>query len=614
MGIDAVTKSDDGKLRVPSSDQDWEDWVSASDTRNFLLQDTLLDWLDLYGGANGFQCDTALPNYDSRTDFTRFIFEKTREFETAVLKYLTAIKTVTTIATNPSDARKFEKVQETFAAMEGGASVIYQAVLWDAENRTYGVPDLLIRSDELSGLFPRILTKGEAAQSAKDLKGSSWHYRVVDLKFTTLHLLAGGELGNVGSARAYKAQLFVYNRALGRVQGYLPPVSYLMGRSWEQTRKSETHRGTSCMDLLAPVMHNSIFRKGTSLALAVSQATDWVRQVRKQGNRWSVFPNPSVPELRPNMGNDEDSPWTQSKKLIAERLDELTLLWCVGVDKRQEANTLGICRWRDPKCTAASIGVTGPKIQPTLQAILDINQSTQGPPVVPARIAAMEQVWRVESVLEFYVDFETVNDLNDDFSLIPRRGGLPMIFMIGCGHMKNGAWQFQCFTTDALTEACEATIIEKWLDHMKEVRNSVAVGSEPLTIHWSPAETSSLVTAYNAAVQRHGQRAKSWAAPRWFDFLKEVIKEEPVVVRGALAFGLKAIAQAMQKLGLIETKWESGPVDGLGAMVGALWCADGATKTGVSLKQIDLMQSIQDYNEVDCKVMMEIIRYLRRNH
>ena len=101
---------------------------------------------------------------------------------------------------------------------------------------------------------------------------------------------------------------------------------------------------------------------------------------------------------------------------------------------------------------------------------------------------------------------------------------------------------------------------------------------------------------------------------RWFDFLKQVIKEEPVVVRGALSFGLKAIAQAMRNLGLIETKWESGPVDGLGAMVGALWCADQASKTGVSLSQIDLMKGIQEYNEVDCKVMMEIVRYLRLNH
>ncbi len=368
------------------------------------------------------------------------------------------------------------------------------------------------------------------------------------------------------------------------------------------------------MELLAPVMQNSNVRKGTSLAQAVSQAMNWVRQVRKEGDQWTVFPEPTVPELRPNMKNDEDAPWSQEKKNIAEQLEDLTLLWNVGVDKRQDANNIGILRWRDPKCTATSIGITGQKRQPTLQDILSINQSAQGPSVAPPTITAAAQMWRVEPPLEFYVDFETVNDLDDDFSLIPKRGGLPMIFMIGCGHVENKDWKFQFFTADSLKEDYEATIIDKWLAHMKAVRDRVASGTQPLVIHWSQAETSSLVTAYNSAAQRHTQREKDWTTPLWFDFWKEVIKEEPVVVRGALSFGLKAITQAMRNLGFIETKWESGPVDGLGAMVGALWCADQASKTGVSLSQIDLMKGIQEYNEVDCKVMMEIVRYLRLNH
>lgn len=614
MGIDALTRSDAGDLRTPSTSQDWEDWVSATATRNFLIQDPLLDWLELYGPRSGFQRDTDLAGYDPRTDFTKFLFDKTKEFEAAVTAYLKTITTVVTIATNAGDARRLEKAEETFTAMEQGAPVIYQGVLWDAENRTYGVPDFLVRSDELARLFPSAITKAEAAQSANHLDCARWHYRVVDLKFTTLDLLAGGELGNGESNPAYKAQLFVYNRALGRVQGYLPPVSYLMGRGWKQTRQSVTKRGDSCMEVLAPIIQNSTLKKGTSLALAVSQATDWVRRVRNSGAKWTVLPNPSVPELRPNMNNREDSPWTQSKKQIAEQLEDLTLLWQVGVDERQDANNLGIYRWRDPKCTAIAAGVKGPKMQPTLQAILAINQNEEGPPVAPPRVQTAEQVWRKESALEFYVDFETVNDLNDDFSLIPKRGGQPMIFMVGCGHMENGTWRFRCFTTDALTETSEAAVIDAWVDYMKKVRSEIAPNIEPLVIHWSQAEISSLVSAYNAAVQRHPERAKNWVAPRWFDFLKEVMKAEPVVVRGALGFGLKAIAQSMQKLGLIQTKWESGPVDGLGAMVGAWWCAQEAAKKNVALPQIDLMKGIQEYNEVDCKVMMEIVRYLRQNH
>ena len=49
-------------------------------------------------------------------------------------------------------------------------------------------------------------------------------------------------------------------------------------------------------------------------------------------------------------------------------------------------------------------------------------------------------------------------------------------------------------------------------------------------------------------------------------------------------------------------------------MVGGWWCADEATKLGCTLIETDLMQGIAAYNEVDCKVMMEIVRYLRDHH
>ena len=92
------------------------------------------------------------------------------------------------------------------------------------------------------------------------------------------------------------------------------------------------------------------------------------------------------------------------------------------------------------------------------------------------------------------------------------------------------------------------------------------------------------------------------------------MREEPVVVRGALGFGLKAIANAMHNLGLIATNWSDSPVDGLGAMVGAWRCDDKRQETGTPLHEMSLMREIARYNEVDCKVMMEIISYLRTNH
>ena len=96
-------------------------------------------------------------------------------------------------------------------------------------------------------------------------------------------------------------------------------------------------------------------------------------------------------------------------------------------------------------------------------------------------------------------DFETVSDLADNFSRIPERGGQPLIFMIGCGHMEEGQWLFRCFVTDDLTEPSEQKIIADWLDHIAEVKLRLNLDDyEPKVIHWSRAETGALETNYNA--------------------------------------------------------------------------------------------------------------------
>ena len=70
----------------------------------------------------------------------------------------------------------------------------------------------------------------------------------------------------------------------------------------------------------------------------------------------------------------------------------------------------------------------------------------------------------------------------------------------------------------------------------------------------------------------------------------------------------------MHSHGLIETDWADSQVDGLGAMVGAWRCDTEAQQKGMSMTELPLMREIADYNEVDCRVMMEIVHYLRASH
>ena len=77
------------------------------------------------------------------------------------------------------------------------------------------------------------------------------------------------------------------------------------------------------------------------------------------------------------------------------------------------------------KCTAARSESQAKNFSPLYRLFLHINQCTRRNSGGPSRVAALDKFRCTEPPLEFYVDFETVNDLNDDFSLIPKRGGLP---------------------------------------------------------------------------------------------------------------------------------------------------------------------------------------------
>lgn len=619
MNSRQLTHNDAGDDVAPRSARDrecWNEWVSATKTRGYLLGNTLGDWLDLYGEERGFEKD---PTPDEQMDLLRFNMEQGIAFEDHVASYLAECAQLVRITTDGLESRDLEKARATVAALEAGCEIVHGGVLWNPETRTYGIPDFLIRSDVFDRLFPRHPDPYEGVADTRGEAGSrgGWRYVVVDAKFTTLHLFAEpaagrkprrgsrpGEINNEGSSPAYRAQLFLYNAALARLQGCAPRRAFLLGRGWEQSKE----RGFRAVNRLGPVSMTA------ELAEATREAVRWTRRLRKEGADWRVLPEPSLPELRPPSSGEADWPWKGAISEIIEKLDDPVRLWQVGTAKRDRAAAEGVTSWRDPRATAASLGVKGDETSRVLQAILDVNRS-QGPIVRPHRVTAAEEKWRPRPRLEFFVDFETVNDINDDFSLFPERGGQSLIFMIGCGHVEDGEWRFSCFVADRLTAKAEATAIDAWIEHMRSVRRRLGVTETPLAFHWAHAEQSTLEKAYNSACKRHP--GKSWADPAdfaWFDLLKNVVKAQPVVVRGAFGFGLKEIAKTFHGHGLIETSWDDSPVDGQGAMVGAWHCDREAAESGIRLTDTELMQEIQRYNEVDCRVMQEILNYLRRDH
>jgi len=636
MGIEALTHRDDGtRVTAPVSEQDWREWVGVGDTRNWMLDDPLIDWLELYGDRLGAIPQADVDDYDPNLDFGKFVGEKASEFRAGILRLFEERHEVVAIGRSGADGKRLDRARETFAAMQRGVPIIHRAVLRDAEHRTYGSADFLIRSDVLQQLFPEDISAEEASVCAPDLDGANWHYRVANAKYKTLHLNAAGtELGNGGNA-ANKAELYLLNRMLGRLQGYLPPTSYAQGRGWTRTQQRqgqrETFSGDSALERLGRVPQDGSIARGVPIGEEVERALEWVRRVRTEGDGWQVLPAPSVPELYPNMksGGDSDlmvgsgngesgadggdgevgEKWVGVTKRLASELKELTQLWRVGVSGRDKAHGAGIYRWDDPRITPDAVGVGGATNGPILEQLLAVNVGN-GPPVRPERIDVDREAWHETPAVEFYVDFEYCSDLDDDFANLPEKGGQSLIFMIGCGHMEEGEWRFKSLVTECLSLTEEARIIDEWIEHMRSVRERLEPeNSQPRIFHWSHAETN----AYRSARERHDWPA-GWPELGWYDFWREVMLNEPVVVRGALGFGLKAVANAMHSHGCVETQWPDNQVDGLGAMVGAWRCDAEARRLGIPMGELSLMKDVAAYNQVDCKAMMEIVRYLRANH
>jgi hypothetical protein len=74
--------------QIPESRTDWATWVSASRTRNYVMDDPLLDWLGLFGEQNGFVRDDKLAGYLRELDFGRFVMQKGNEFESAFMLWI----------------------------------------------------------------------------------------------------------------------------------------------------------------------------------------------------------------------------------------------------------------------------------------------------------------------------------------------------------------------------------------------------------------------------------------------------------------------------------------------------------------------------------------------
>ena len=606
VGIDKLNMED---IQVKNI-TDWSKWIAATQVKNYLLNDTCLDYIDILHGLkkndiyieplqheNKKKLQEYLDehiNYGS--SFIEMICNQGLVFERNVIELLNKRIPIKMVTTEDSQARSVVQFKQTIKFMKQGVPIIYHGVLHDHENKLYGIPDLLVRSD-----YVNQLTDGDYIKNPniKSIFSKDYHYIVVDIKFSTLKLASDGiHMINDGIVKASKGQLFIYNQILGSLQGHKPECAYVLGKKWRYKKNSQLFSGNGCFDRLGVI---NFADRDFEYAEKVQLALDWCKEVRENFNQFTLFP-PNDPRLFPNMCNKYDHPNHNIKYKLSKEIKEITSLWYCNTKNREAAFEKGVYKWDDNKCTAEILGITGEWKQPRVQAILEINQ--QKDDLIRCYNFQNTNNWTIFGELEIFVDYETANihksDSNDGSVCSEDES---IITIIGCGYAKNGKWIFKKFTVDQITHKEEIKIVSEFYDYVQLLTKTHKT-TNPRIFHWGHIER----TIYN----KLRSKTKMWGDLNWFDLCK-TIQTEIIVFKDALSYGLKEVANALYKHKLLNTSWKnhSKCLDGLNAMVSMMECNDIAVKNNVSLTNMSIMKDIEKYNEVDCKVMWEIIEVLR---
>jgi hypothetical protein len=578
--LDNTLIIDDLELNNISEDKIW---VSASRTRNYLLNDPFIDWLELYYNKNLLSSKKKQnlkqkPRNEKKIncDFLNMLFKKGNDYEQEIFTRLDQSfpEETITICQDRTDFFNRDNYKKTIKAMEDKIPIIKQAMLINNNNKTFGVADLLIRNDYLEKITTfRLQDKVQTNFKHK------YYYVVIDIKWSEIHAYKKLDgISNASRIPAYKGQLAVYNLALGHMQGYIPDTAYIWAK---QDKMGKINYSTD----------DKFYIEKTR------DAINWIRELRLFGHDWDCY-NPNRPEMYPNM-TCSNTMWDKIKQQIAEKNKELTLLWNVGVKNRNYAHSKNIFTWDDSRCSAKNLNINGAKVAPILDKIIEVNRNSEII-IMPEnkKLENNDCNWQKKTKSDLFIDFETFNDCFFDEKEL-NYGHSNVIFMIGVTYYENNNTNYKYFVMNEYTIKEEERVISEFITFVNKF-------NRPKLYHWSHAE----YTMLKGASKRHKNKFDKFIDNSIFIDFYKIFKEEPVVIKDMFDFSLKSVAKAMTKHNLINLLPPNVSCqDGLMASTNAI-----KYYTSVFNNQEDnfkIICDILEYNKYDCDVLQAVVDNFR---
>jgi hypothetical protein len=596
----------------------WNHMVSASSIRNYLLNDPLLDYLKKYNISSIYSIPTTNNilseiSQSSKIDiFTKYILDSGVNFENELIKLINLKHPIIKIGEELVDCYNTSKFNETIEYMSKGVPIIYQGILHNYQNYTYGIPDLLVRSDYINILFGYDVISFEEAHIPSPNLNTPYHYKVIDIKHSNIHLSSDGiYVLNKNSIPAYKGQLLIYLDCLNKVQG-LDNIkkTFIWGKKYIYESKGNKYIINNFLNKVGIIDYNTYDFKYIELT---NNAIQWIRDLRTDGKYWKLFPFPSRKELFPNMKNEKDGNYRSIKLELADKLKEITSLWYCSIKNRNLIHSNNIFSWNDIKCTSKTLGFSDSSIGNTIDKILSINRQHKDL-ILPKKVEYNRSIWikKPKNTMIFYLDFETLNSMTENVIEDNKinYNNNQYIFMIGIGYQnKNKQWIYKNFIINNKTYQNEKIMFNKFFTYIKQILNEYKMNKAQF-YHWSKAEPNS----YNNFKNKHFITKLECINFSFYD-LSDVFINEPIVIKGVLNFSLKNIAKTMNKYKFIKSNWHINSIcnNGLSAMILANSLYENKKNSNININKEPIMQDIIKYNEIDCRVLYEIHQYLKKN-
>lgn len=303
----------------------------------------------------------------------------------------------------------------------------------------------------------------------------------------------------------------------------------------------------------------------------------WIRTCMNFGQTFELMP-PSNPNLYPNMKvSCNDTSMDRWKTEYAKELKEITLLWKCHPKQRENIHKHGIYSFEDPHLDIDHLGIPNNHDKFILEKMLELYHSKNANEHI---YTPSDFTFVVDTRYELYVDFETLDSL---------------IYWIGVGIYDNvtKTFRYQYFISSTFPN----------METQEEVMSDFITLLESLhsnyTLYYWYAEKRFWTIATKSC---HSAQVLNYDTSQWTD-LCLYFMHTPIIIKDCFNFKLKVLAKAMKRFGMIE-------------IVCPEECQSGHESIDLARQYFQYQDQqvlgiLESYNHFDCKVMYEMISFLK---